>query len=313
MESTDAGLFLFSLLAGAIRCGTPIAFAALGETLSEKAGILNLGIEGLMLVGAMVAVAVQVETGNLWLAVIAAGLASAALASIHAYVAVGLGGNQVVSGIALSLLGTGLSGFFGRPYVGVRFDGIGTWSPSLISDLPVVGRLFASQDPLVYVCLVAAVGISLLLSRSRYGLYVRAAGEDPQSAFAQGVPVHRVRVIAVLVGGFFAGLGGAHLSLAYTHLWAERMTAGQGWIAAGLVIVARWRPAAVLAAAYLFGGLTVLHPRLQAAGVSFSPYLVSMFPYLGAILALVLATVASRGRGPILPAALARSFRGAWS
>ena len=300
------GGVLLAVFAGAIRSATPIALAAIGETLSERSGVINLGVEGMMLMGAMVGVVVQVETGIPVLALLSAGLAAAVLAAIHAFITVYLNGNQLVSGIGLSIVGTGLSGFLGRPYVGVRFSGIDVWSIPFLKDLPVLGKVLFQHDGLVYLTTFVAVLVWVLLFRTPLGLHIRAVGEDPNAAYAQGVSVQRSRTFAVLLGGFLAGIGGCHLSLAYTQLWAERMTAGQGLIAVGLVIVAGWHPVRVLLVTYLFGVLIVLHLNLQASGITISPYILAALPYLFAVLALTLATFIDKGQG--MPAALAKEF-----
>ena len=302
------GAVLLAVFAGAIRSGTPIAFAAIGETLAERSGVINLGVEGMMLMGAMVGVVVQVKIGIPALSLLAAGLVAAILAAVHAFITVYLNGNQLVSGIGLSIVGTGLSGFLGRPYVGVRFTGIDVWSIPFLKDLPVLGKVLFRHDALVYLTILAAAGVWFLLFRTRFGLQVRAVGEEPYAAYAQGVPVRQSRAIAIILGGFLAGIGGAHLSLAYTQLWAERMTAGQGLIAVGLVIVAGWHPVRVLLATYLFGVLIVLHPNLQASGITISPYILATLPYVFAVLALTLATFIYIRKGQGLPAALAKEF-----
>ncbi len=308
-ESIMWGSVLAAIFSGAIRSGTPIAFAAIGETLAERAGVMNLGLEGLMLIGALVAVVVQVETGFPWLAVFAAGVAAATLSALHAFMTVCLNSNQIISGIALSIVGTGLSGLLGRPYVGVRFQGISDWNIPLLKDAPFFGRVLFGHDPLVYLAVLTAVALWLVLYHTSFGLQVRAVGEEPYAAFAQGVPVRRTRTLAVILGGFLAGIGGAHLSLAYTQLWAEGMTAGQGWMAVGLVVVAGWHPVRALFAAFLFGALRVLHPHLQASGITVSPYLIAMLPYIFAVLALTLATFVYVRKGQGLPAALMQEFK----
>jgi simple sugar transport system permease protein len=287
-----------------------VAFAAVGETLSEQAGVMNLGLEGMMLIGAMTAVATAVETGSLFLAVVAAAAAAALLAAVHAYVTVVRQGNQIVSGVALSIIGVGLSGFLGRSYVGVRFHGMNTTSIPGLQSIPVLGPIFFQQDILVYAAIVSAAIVSILLYRTRFGLHVRAVGEDTYAAYTHGVAVNRTRIIAVVCGGMLAGVGGAYLSLAYTQLWAEKMTAGQGWIAVGLVVLARWRPFGALFASYAFGFLAVLHPHLQAAGITISPYLIATLPYLGAVAAITITTILLSSRGYAVPATLARNALG---
>lgn len=307
-ELTFGGI-IAAVLAGAIRRGTPMAFAAMGESVAERSGIINLGVEGMMLVGAMVAFAVQAATGSAYLAVFAGGSAALLLSAIHGILVVHFNANQIISGFAITILGTGLSGFFGRPYVGVQIEGIPVWEIPYLSELPFIGPILFRHDPLVYFSVVAAAALWFLLHRTRFGLHLRAVGEDPHASFAQGVQVARIRISAVLIGGFFAGLGGAHLSLAYTHVWAEKMTAGQGWIAVGLVIVASWSPMRSVGVAWIFGAIMVLHPHLQAAGIGAPPYLIAMLPYLVAILALTVSVLLHQRRGFGLPAALAKQFR----
>jgi len=300
--------FITAVFTSAIQSGASIAFAAIGEVISERAGVINLGLEGLMLVGALTGVIVQVENGNPALALFAAGLAAALLASIHAFLVIGLNSNQIVSGIAISILGAGVTGLLGRGYVGVKFDGIAKFEIPVLKDIPFFGPVLFQQDSLVYLLLLVSLGAYLLINRTRYGLHLRSVGEDPQAAYAQSVAVQRTRVIAVLLGGFLAGIGGGHLSLAYTYAWSERMTVGRGIIAVGLVIVAGWRPLWTLLAAFMFGALTVLHPKLQAAGINVSPYLVKMLPYLFTIVALTLATIRFKRSGQGMPAALMKQF-----
>lgn len=308
LDTVAWGTFIMTVCAGAIQSGTPVGFAALGETICERTGVINLGLEGIMLVGALTGVIVQVEMGNTTLALCAAGVAATLLSGIHAFMVVVLNSNQIVSGIAVSILGTGISSFFGRSYVGVRFDGIPKHGIPGLRGIPFLGEVFFQQDLLVYLALVTSLAVWFLLYRTRVGLQMRAIGEDPRIAYEQGVPVRRLRIIAILLGGFLAGIGGAYLSLAYTQVWAERMTSGQGIVAVGLVIVAGWRPLSALLAAYIFGGLTVLHPNLQALGTTASPFLVKMLPYLITLLALIVSTLKYEKKGQGLPAALMRQF-----
>ncbi len=309
--SGQAGVatLLLAIVVAAVRRGTPIAFAAIGESLAERSGIINLGVEGMMLVGAMTAIAVSVETGSILVALAAAGLTASILAALHAGLVIWLDANQLISGFAVTVLGTGISGFYGRPFVGVQNPPIEAWQVPILGRIPVLGELFFHHEPLVYVSILLAFAAWLFLHRTRPGLAVRAVGEDPEAAYANGVNVPWVRFGAVLAGGFLAGIGGADLSIAYTNVWAEGMTAGQGWIAVGLVIVAGWSPIRSLLAAWFFGAVTVLQPNLQAAGVDISPYVVAMLPYLLAVVALTVATISYKRRGFGLPAALARNFR----
>lgn len=306
MEPLSFTSLMVAILAGAVLRGTPIAFAAIGEMIAQRSGVINLGVEGMMLVGAVTAFVVQVKTGQPVVALMAAGAAAAALAAVHALLVLVFEANQIVSGFALTILGTGLSGFFGRPYVGIEIESIDPWTLPFLSNIPVAGDVFFSHDALVYVSLLTAAAAWVLLFRTRFGLDVRAVGEDPEAAHAQGVSVRRTRMLAILIGGFLAGIGGAHLSIAFTGVWSERMTAGQGWIAIGLVIVARWRPMLTLVIAWLFGALLVLHPHLQASGVKTSPYLIAMLPYVITIVALTAITLIYRRSGHGMPAALAK-------
>ena len=307
-ESLDIGALIVAILAGAVRRGTPIAYAALGECVAEKSGILNLGVEGMMLVGAVSAYMVQSITGNPALALLSGALAAALLSAIHAILVLWCNASQVVSGFAVTILGTGFSGFVGRPYVGKRIEGLSEMPIPGLQGISALGPILFQHDVLVYLSVVMALVVWFLLYRTRFGLNIRAVGEAPESAYAQGVKVTRTRFLAVLIGGLLAGIGGAHLSIAYTQVWAEHMTAGQGWIAIGLVIVARWHPVGCLLVAWFFGFLLVLHPHLQAAGLTISPYLIAMLPYLFAVLALLLGTILYRHRGRGMPEALMINF-----
>lgn len=306
MEPLSLTSLMVAIFAGAVLRGTPLAFAAIGEAIAQRSGVINLGVEGMMLVGAVTAFVVQVKTGQPIVALMAAGTAAAALAAVHALLVLVFDANQIVSGFALTILGTGISGFVGRPYIGIDIQAIDPLAIPVLGNIPVVGDIFFRHDALVYASLFVAAAAWVLLYRSRFGLDVRAVGEDPEAAYAQGVSVRRTRMIAILVGGFLAGLGGAHLSIAYTGVWSEQMTAGQGWIAIGLVIVARWRPMLTLVIAWLFGALLVLHPNLQASGVRVSPYLIAMLPYVMTTVALTAITLLYRRSGHGMPAALAK-------
>ena len=307
-ETMELAPILIAIASGAVLRGTPIALAAIGEGFSERSGIINLGVEGMMLVGALAGFAVQVQTGNVVLAIIGAGLAGAALAGLHAAMVLLCNANQIVSGFAITILGTGLSGYFGRPFVGAKIQGVGRIAIPGLSQIPWMGNIFFCQDIFVYLTVILTATIWFLLYRTRFGLEVRAVGEDPESAYAQGIYVRRTRLFAILLGGFLAGVGGAHLSVANTQVWAERMTAGQGWIAVGLVIVARWRPIPTLFAAWVFGAMLVLHPYLQGFDIQISSYLIGMMPYVAAAGALVVVTVFSRRSGHGMPSALARQL-----
>jgi simple sugar transport system permease protein len=279
---------LIQLVVLTLAAGTPLVFAALGELIVEKSGVLNLGVEGMMLVGAIASFIVAASTQSAWLGVVVGALAGAALSLIFAVIALTLRANQVATGLALSLFGVGLSAFIGRDYLSVVIEGITPVHVSGLSDLPVVGRLLFGHSPLVYVSLVLFACVQFFLYRTRAGLVLRAVGESPQSAHAIGYRVIAIRYAAVLFGGACAGLGGAFLAVAYTPSWVEGMTAGRGWIALALVVFATWKPWRVLVGAYLFGSVTLAQFQAQASGVAVPSQMLAMLPYLATILVLAI-------------------------
>ena len=296
------------LLVLTLAAGTPLVFAALGELVTEKSGVLNLGVEGMMLVGAVCAFIVTAKTQSPWAGVVAGMAAGAALSLVFAVVALSLLANQVATGLALSLFGVGLSAFVGLPYISVVIEGLKPFSWPALTSLPVVGELVFGLNPLVYLSLALFVVVELFLHRTRAGLILRAVGESPQAAHAIGYPVIAIRYAAVLFGGACAGLGGAYLAVAYTPLWVEGMTAGRGWIALALVVFATWKPLRVLVGAYLFGGVTLAQFQAQAAGVEIPSQLLAMLPYLATIVVLA---IISRDAALIrqnAPASLGRPF-----
>ena len=271
-----------------LAAGTPLVYAGLGELVTEKSGVLNLGVEGMMLIGAVTAFAVAAITSNPWLGVVGGMIAGAGLSLIFAVITLSLMANQVATGLALSLFGIGLSAFVGQHFVSVVIEGIKPLAFPGLSDLPFVGKLLFGHNPLVYGSLMLLVTIQWFLTRTRWGLIVRAVGESPHSAHAIGYPVARIRYLAVLFGGACSGLGGAYLAVAYTPLWTEGMTAGRGWIALALVVFATWKPWRLLAGAYLFGGVTILTFQVQASGIAVPAQGLAMLPYLATILVLVI-------------------------
>ena len=271
-----------------LAAGTPLVYAALGELVTEKAGVLNLGVEGMMLVGAVVAFMVAAKTGSPWLGVLAGTGAGAVVSMIFAVIALSLLANQVATGLALSLFGVGLSAFVGLDYVSVVIAGITPLAIAGLSDIPFVGPLLFGHNPLVYLSFVLFAAVQLFLYRTRAGLVLRAVGESPHSAHAIGYPVIAIRYAAVAFGGACSGLAGAYLSVAYTPLWVEGMVAGRGWIALALVVFATWKPWRVLAGAYLFGGVTLAQFQVQAMGSAIPAQYLSMLPYLATILVLAL-------------------------
>ncbi|PIE56176.1 MAG: ABC transporter permease [Desulfobulbus propionicus] len=283
------------LLAAAVQSGTPILYATLGEIFTERSGVLNLGVEGIMVVGALCAFVTTSLTGSPWLGFFCAGLAGTLFSSLHGLVCLVFRGNQVVSGLALTILGTGLANYLGTPLVGTSAPGFTTTPLPVLSQLPWLGPIFFQQDPLVYLTYGIPPLMWLYLFASRPGLKLRAVGENPAAGGAAGISVLGQRWLAILVGGFFMGLGGGYLSLAYTHLWANNLTAGRGWIAVALVIFSFWRPQRAVLGAYLFGGIMALQLRLQASGTQFPSSLLLMLPYALTVLVLVFSSW-KRGR-----------------
>jgi ABC-type uncharacterized transport system permease subunit len=303
----DATVLVLITVIGA---ATPLLFAALGELVVERAGVLNLGVEGMMLAGAVTAFAVTVTTGSATLGIITAAIAGAVLALAFGVLTLSLTSNQVATGLALTIFGIGLSALVGSGFVGVPVERLPRLTMAGLSDLPIVGPLLFSHDVLVYLSIAATVAVAWFLKRSHGGMVLRAVGESDVSAHSIGYDVIRVRYMAVLFGGVMAGLGGAYLSLAYTPMWAEEMTAGRGWIALALVVFSSWRPLRLLLGAYLFGGVTILQLYAQGAGGFGVPaQVMSMLPYLATILVLVIIS-AGPWKGRLnAPACLGKPFR----
>jgi simple sugar transport system permease protein len=297
-----------NLILSIISAATPLLFAAVGELVVEKSGVLNLGVEGMMLAGAVSAFAVTATTGYGPLGILAGAGAGMLLALAFGMLTLTLAANQVATGLALTIFGIGLSALAGAPFVGIAVPGLAKLYVPGLSDIPVVGPLIFGHDTLVYLSIVATVGVAWFLKRTRAGMVLRAVGESDLSAHSLGYNVIGVRYRAVLFGGAMAGLGGAFLSLSYTPLWIERMTAGRGWIALALVVFASWRPWRVLLGAYLFGGVTILQLRAQGS-FGIPSQVTSMLPYLATILVLT-AIAAGPWKGRLdAPACLGRPFR----
>jgi general nucleoside transport system permease protein len=296
------------LIAATMNAGTVLAIASLGLLINERAGIVNLGAEGMMLVAAIAGFATGVHTGNDWLAFAAGAGAGAAMALVFGVLVIWLNTNQYASGLALSLFGVGFSAFVGIRYTQERLGDRPRFEIPGLADLPFVGPAFFKHHPMVYIAIVLTVALAWFLYRSRAGLVLRAVGESPESAHALGYPVRRIRLLAVLAGGALCGLAGAYISVIYTPLWVEGMIAGKGWIALALTTFATWRPARVLLGAYLFGGVTMLQFHLQGQGVQIASQLLTMLPYLATIVVLVLIS-----RNPTfirinMPASLGKPF-----
>ncbi|WP_201404456.1 ABC transporter permease [Kaistia sp. 32K] len=298
---------LEGILLTIITAATPLLFAAIGELVTERSGVLNLGVEGMMAMGAVVGFAVAHTTGSFGLGILGAIFAGMAMAALFGVVTLIFVANQVASGLALTLFGLGLSGLIGDAFVGVPGAGLARVSIPVLSDLPVVGLLFR-LDPLTYLAIAITIGVSWFLFRMRGGLILRAVGDSHASAHALGYSVIRVRFMAVLFGGACSGLAGAYLSLVYTPQWTQAMTAGRGWIALALVVFATWLPRRVLIGALLFGGVSILQLHAQALGVGVPSQFLSALPYLTTIVVLV---IISRNRALVranTPAALGQSF-----
>jgi len=296
-----------AILLTIVTASTPLLIAALGELVAERSGVLNLGVEGMMIMGAACSFAAAVTFDSTLIGVLAGILAGVAMAALFALAVLGFAANQVGSGLALTIFGIGLSGLIGAPFVGARRDPIPPLDIPVLSDLPVIGRLLFEQDLFVYGSIALTVLIALYLGRTRSGLTLRSIGENHGSAHGLGLPVLRVRFLAILFGGACAGLAGAYLSLVYTRFWAPGMTSGRGWIALALVVFAAWRPAWVLVGAYIFGTATVLQLHAQAAQFGVPAQALSAVPYLATILALLLLSL-RHGRAIGAPGSLGAPF-----
>jgi general nucleoside transport system permease protein len=293
------------VLAGGIRGGTAILYAALGETLAERAGVINLGTEGSMLTGALAAYAITAETGSPWAGVLAGALAGGLLAAVHAFLVLSRSANQLATGLVVLFLGAGLTSMFGAAYVGRTITPFQPYPIPGLSDIPWLGPILFDHDPLVYLSYLLAPALWWLLFRSRWGLIVRGAGERPAVLSTYGHSPLLVRYLAVVGGGLLAGVGGAHLSTAYANAWFANMTAGRGFIAVALVIFAAWHPLRAVGGAYLFGAALALSPALQARGYGFNQFALDALPYLVTIAALI---VLGRRRINAAPEDLSRVF-----
>lgn len=275
------GDLLVAICLAAIASGTSILLPALGEALTERSGVQNLGVEGMMLMGALFGYIVDIETASLPLAFLAAMVAGVSLALVHAFLSITLRANQIVSGLAVTLFGSGLTAFVGKPFVGAQAPVVlGRMPIPGLSQIPVLGQILFSQDPIVYASFVLVPLVWYFIYRTRPGLNLRAIGESPATADAMGVGVASRRYLYTLIGGALAGLGGAYLSLGYTPTWVEGMTAGRGWIAVGLVVFGMWDPLRVMAGAYLFGFVDGFQLRAQGLGSTIPSFFLNMLPYL---------------------------------
>jgi general nucleoside transport system permease protein len=296
------------LLAATLNAGTVLAIAALGLLINEKAGIVNLGAEGIMLCAAVAGFAAVVHTGNDWLGFAAGMGAGALLAAIFGVLVIWLNTNQYATGLALSLFGAGFSAFAGIGYVQEKLPERPQFAVPWLSDIPLLGSALFKQHPMVYAAMAMAAALVWFLYRSRTGLVLRSVGENPDAAHALGYPVRRIRLAAVVVGGALCGLAGAYLSVIYTPLWVEGMVAGKGWIALALTTFATWRPARVLLGSYLFGGVTMVQFHLQGIGVDVPSQFLTMLPYIATIVVLALISRNPAWIRVNMPASLGKPF-----
>jgi ABC-type uncharacterized transport system permease subunit len=300
-------LLLASALAATINAGTPLMLAAFGLLINEKAGVLNLGAEGMLLLAAIAGFAATVQTGSASLGFVAGALAGMLAAAFFGWLVIWMGTNQYATGLALSIFGAGLSAFAGIPYTGTSLAA-GRMDIPWLSDIPFLGTVLFRHHPMVYLALLICAALAWFLLRSRAGLVLRATGESPESAHALGYNVRRIRLWAVIFGGACCGLAGAYLALVYTPMWQEGMTAGKGWIALALTTFACWKPWRVVGGALLFGGVTILQLNLQGLGVAIAPQIMAMLPYVATIVVLALISRNPDWIRLNIPASLGKNF-----
>jgi general nucleoside transport system permease protein len=301
-------VFSVSFILTVITASTPLLLAGAGELVAERSGVLNLGVEGMMIMGAACGFAGAYMSGSIVIGAACGVLAGAACSAIFAGLTLGLAVNQVAAGLALTIFGTGLSGLIGRGFVGARIAPAPKLDLPILTDLPGIGQIVFGQDGFVYLSIALIVGIWYFLYRTRSGLVLRAVGDNHASAYALGYPVLQIRLLAVLFGGACAGLAGAFLPLAYTPFFIPGMTAGRGWIAVALVVFASWKPGRLTGGAYLFGAVTFLQLSAQALGLGIPPQLMSSLPYLATVVVLVLISGRRGSAGLAAPASLGLVF-----
>jgi len=300
---------LIPILAGALAAATPLIFAGLGELVTERSGVMNLGVEGMMSVGAIAAFAAASHSGHgATLGLPAGALAGMLTALIFAFFTLSLAANQAACGLALTIFGVGLSAFIGQHYVSYSLPGLAGLNLPLLSDIPVLGPILFRQNAVVYLSLLAFAIVAWVLAKSKLGLMLKAVGESPESAHAIGYPVLAIRYGAVAFGGAMAGIAGAYLSTVYTPLWVQNMSAGRGWISVALVVFATWKPTRLLLGAYLFGGITILQFHAQGLGIAVPVQVLAALPYVGTVIVLVAISRDKRLLQLNLPASLGKSF-----
>lgn len=295
------------ILTGAIRSGTSVMIASQGELISERAGVINLGTEGSMLCGALGGFAVTVWTGNPWIGTLAGGICGLLISLIHAFLVLSCGANQLATGLTIMFFGMGITAFFGKNFVSQQIVGFNPVPIPYLSDIPFIGKILFNHDPLTYLSLLLVPVLWYVIFRTRLGVILRAAGEREEVLFASGINPKLVRYLAVLAGGFLAGIGGAQLSVAYTHSWVENMVAGRGVVAVALVIFASWKPLKAMIGAYLFGAAQALQLTVQQQGLAISPYFLFMVPY---VLTLVALLIVERRKQSQTPEALGKVLAG---
>lgn len=287
---------------------TPLLIAALGELIVERSGVLNLGVEGMMVMGAVTGFGAAQITGSAYVGVLAAIICGALFSLLFAVLTLSLATNQVATGLSLTLLGLGASGMIGENFIGLPGIKLQAITIPFLSDIPIIGRLLFVQDAIFYLSIILTIAIWYFVFRTRAGLTLRSVGDNHGSAHALGINVLKVRYMAVMFGGACAGLAGAHLSLVYTPQWTENMTAGRGWIALALVVFASWRPVRIVAGAYLFGAVTIAQFHVQAQGIAIPSQLLSALPYIATIVVLVLISTNKRMTMKNTPASLGKPF-----
>ena len=299
---------IVQILFAAVKTGTPLLFIALGEVICEKSGVLNLGQEGMMLMGAVVGFLAAYGTGSAGLGVLAAMAMGCIMSLIFAVLVLNLGANQVATGLALTIFGTGLSAFIGSGVVGQTIQGFQPIAIPVLSDIPFIGKILFSHDILVYASFAMTFVLMYIINKTRIGLTLKAVGENPHAANAIGIKVLRVRYLAIMFGGVMAGISGAYMSLVYTPMWVENMTAGRGWIALALVVFASWRVGRIMLGAYLFGLASIMHLVLQGLGLSISPNLLAMLPYVATVVVMVIISADKFKEKLLAPRSLGKPF-----
>ena len=299
---------LESILITIITASTPLLLASIGELVTERAGVLNLGVEGMMVMGAVVAFAVSLTSGSPVLGALAGAVAGVAMSLLFGFLTLTLVANQVATGLALTILGLGLSGMIGEPFVGQQGIKLGSFLPDALRAVPFVGPVLLGQDLIFYVSIALVIGVNYFLFRTRSGLVLRSVGDNHASAHALGINVIGIRYLAVMFGGACAGLAGAHLSLVYTPQWVENMTAGRGWIALALVVFASWRPYRLLVGGYLFGAVSIGQLHAQAFGIAVPSQFLSALPYVATVVVLIVISQNRRLTQINTPASLGKPF-----